>query len=111
MEKLRQDQPFIFQKDNAHSHRAKIVTEWFTDKEIECPKWPANSPDLNCIENLWSWLDRELAKEGPRSFGELKEIVPEMLERVPKKVIENLVDSMPRRINACMKNKGGVTRY
>ena len=111
MEKLRQVQPFIFQQDNAPCHRAKIVTEWFTDKKIECLKWPANSPDLNCIENLWSWLDRELAKVGPRSLGELKEIVPEILERVPKKVIENLVDSMPRRINACMKNKGGVTRY
>ncbi|CAF0884093.1 unnamed protein product, partial [Brachionus calyciflorus] len=64
------------------------------------------SPDLNCIENLWSWLDRELAKVGPRSLGELNEIVPEILERVPKKVIENLVDSIPRRINACMKKKG-----
>ncbi|CAF0879995.1 unnamed protein product [Brachionus calyciflorus] len=33
MEKLRQVQPFFFQQDNAPCHRAKIVTEWFTDKK------------------------------------------------------------------------------
>ena len=111
MEKLRQSQPFIFQKDNAPYHRAKKLTEWFKDNRIECLKWPANSPDLNCIENLLSWLDRELAKVGPRSLEQLKEIVPAILERVPKKVIESLVDSMPRRVNVCMKNNGVVTRY
>ena len=85
--------------------------EWFAEQKIECLKWPANSPDLNCIENLWSWLDRELAKVGPRSLDELKRIVPDILEKVPKSITENLVDSMPRRINEYLKNKGGVTRY
>ena len=108
MEKLRQSQPFIFQQDNAPCHRAKRVTEWFSDNRKVCLKWPGNSPDLNCIENLWSWLDRELGKVGPRSLEQLKEIVPAILERVPKKVIESLVDSMPRRINACMNNNEGL---
>ncbi|CAF0902768.1 unnamed protein product [Brachionus calyciflorus] len=74
MEKLRQVQPFIFQQDNAPCHRGKKVVEWFADQKIKCLKWPANSPDLNCIENLWSWLDKELAKVGPRSLDELKRI-------------------------------------
>ena len=111
MEKIRQDEPFIFQQDNAPCHRAKKVVEWFSDRNIECLKWPANSPDLNCIENLWSWLDKELSKVGPRTLEELKRIVPEILERVPRILTENLVDSMPRRINECLKNSGGVTRY
>ena len=106
MRKLRQNQPFIFQQDNAPCHRAKKVVEWFADQKIEFLKWPANSPDLNCIENLWSWLDKELAKVGPRSLDELKRIVPEILENVPKSVTENLVDSMSRRINECLKIKG-----
>ncbi|CAF1025509.1 unnamed protein product [Brachionus calyciflorus] len=66
MWKLRNNQPFIFQQDNAPCHRAKKVVEWFADQKIACLKWPANSPDLNCIENLWSWLDKELAKVGPQ---------------------------------------------
>ncbi|CAF0728481.1 unnamed protein product [Brachionus calyciflorus] len=76
MRKLRQYQSFIFQQDNTPCHMAKIVTEWFTDFKIECLKLPANSPDFNCIENLCSWLDRELAKGGRRSLGQSKEILP-----------------------------------
>ncbi|CAF0793151.1 unnamed protein product [Brachionus calyciflorus] len=72
IKKLRQNQPFIFQQENEPCHIAKKVVEWFAEKKIECLKWSANSPDLNCIENLLSWLDRELAKVRPRSPDELK---------------------------------------
>ncbi|CAF0969490.1 unnamed protein product [Brachionus calyciflorus] len=68
MEKIHQDQLFIFQQDNAPCHKAKIIIKWFTDKKIECLKLRANSPDFNCIENLWSWLDRGLSKVGQRSL-------------------------------------------
>lgn len=105
------DEPFIFQQDNAPCHRARLVTQWFQDQEIDVLSWPANSPDLNCIENLWSWLDKEIAKQEPRTLDELKKIVPNILNNIPKSILENLVDSMPNRINDCLKNKGGSTRY
>ncbi|CAF0980587.1 unnamed protein product, partial [Brachionus calyciflorus] len=106
MDLLRQEKPFIFQQDNAPCHRAKLVKDWFQEQNIEVLAWPANSPDLNCIENLWSWLDKEIAKLEPRSLDELKEIVPNILNNVPKSILENLIDSMSNRINECLKNKG-----
>lgn len=111
MDLLQQDEPFIFQQDNAPCHRAKLVKDWFQEQNIEVLSWPANSPDLNCIENLWSWLDKEIAKQEPRSLDELKKKVPNILNNVPKSILENLIDSMPNRINECLKNKGGSTRY
>lgn len=39
----------IFQQDLTPEHRAKAT--WFKDHGITVPNWPANSPDLNPIEN------------------------------------------------------------
>jgi transposase len=101
----------VFQQDNAPCHRAKTVEKWFTDNKITKLTWPANSPDLNCIENLWSWLDSQISKANPQNLDQLKSCVVNHLENVPKSIIENLIDSMPNRINECLKNKGGITRY
>jgi hypothetical protein len=60
--------------------------------------WPANSPDLNPIENLWSWLDRQIAKDLPGDTDQLRASISNNLSNVQEKIIQNLVDSMPTRI-------------
>jgi len=42
----------IFQQDGVPYHRALECFEWFNDFNITTLDWPANSPDLNPIENL-----------------------------------------------------------
>src|SRR6185437_2649035 len=46
----------IFQQDNAPSHKAKITKETLQRLGIQTFRWPANSPDLNPIENVWHWM-------------------------------------------------------
>ena len=46
---------FIFQRDNATAHTAKIVQEYFSVLD-----WSARSPDLNIIGNCWDEFVAEI---------------------------------------------------
>ncbi len=51
--RLFQGRPCIFQHDNARPHTASITTSWLRRRRIRVLKWPACSPDLSPIENIW----------------------------------------------------------
>ncbi|GFU02157.1 transposable element Tcb1 transposase [Trichonephila clavipes] len=46
----------IFQQDNACPHVACIAQRFFVNHQIELLHWPARSPDLSAIENMWSMV-------------------------------------------------------
>ncbi len=64
-DKLYGDADFIFQQDLAPAHTAKGTKSWFNDHSFTVLDWPANSPDLNPIENLWGIVKRKMRDTRP----------------------------------------------
>lgn len=104
---------FIFQQDNDPKHASGLLKEWFEENGVELLDWPSQSPDVNPIEHLWAYLKRRLGEyeTHPKSVLELWERIEVEWEKIPKEFCINLIHSMPRRVEALLKAKGGYTKY
>jgi len=59
----------VFQQDNASPHVSKKTRNWLQSAAVQhgfsVMNWPAISPDMNLIENLWVHLKMELHCQYP----------------------------------------------
>ena len=103
----------IFQQDNNPKHTSRKADQWFEDNNIQVLQWPAQSPDMNPIEHLWHHLKSQLQKYDlpPKGVHELWERVVKEWDEIPPEVCQRLIESMPRRIQAVIRAKGGHTKY
>ncbi|UYV77921.1 Transposase [Cordylochernes scorpioides] len=73
---------------------------------------PPYSPDLSPIEHVWDIIGRRLhALPQPRSEDELWQMVEREWRAIPQDAIRTLIDSLPRRVAACIAVRGGPTCY
>lgn len=103
----------IFQHDNASVHSTKIVSDWFERQPFCVLEWPAQSPDLNPIENVWASLKRRLNSYStpPNGILQLWERVQEVFFSISVEECKRLYASMPHRIAAVLAAKGRWTNF
>lgn len=102
---------FIFQQDGAPCHTAKSIKTWLEEHNIPVLKWTSSSPDLSPIETLWHNMKKQLRKSPARTVVELKATLQNIWDNTLPEECSRLVDTMPNRIKAVIKNKGDVTQY
>lgn len=101
-----------FMHDGAPCHRCKKVSGYLAEEKVDVLDWPGNSPDLNPIENLWTMMKNNVAERQPSSGEGLTQAIKEVwVTELSPDYCRTLVESMPRRLEAVIKNKGGHTKY
>ena len=107
------EESFIFQQDSAPCRKAKLVMNWFAEKNIQVLQWPGNSPDMNPIENLWEQLKNEIHEIPITTRTELITRLIHVWFHSDKisNMCKSLIQSMPRRVKALIEAKGGSTKY
>jgi transposase len=104
---------FIFQHDNDPKHTAQRTKNYLESEGIEKLFWPPQSPDLNPIEHLWAILKRKLNayETCPKSMHELWQRAEVEWNKIPPEMCVKLIESVPGRVQAVLRVKGGHTRY
>ncbi|GFY28234.1 transposable element Tcb1 transposase [Trichonephila clavipes] len=78
---------------------------------IELHPWPARSPDLSPIENMWLMVAQRLSQITPQAAtpDQLWQRMEASWFAVPREHIQSLFKSMSRRVTAVISNNGGYS--
>ena len=103
---------WICQQDGARCHTSRSTRDWLSEQGLETlDPWPANSPDLNIIENVWALLKERVYRRGFRTQQGLLRVVKDEWEKIELDEIRKLVLSMPNRLQQVLDRNGGYTDY
>ena len=111
---------FLFQQDNLPAHMQG--RKWLEDQGVPMLRlvedflWPANSPDLNVIENVWAYLKMRLnqhkSKRGAPLRGtentarSVREIIAEEKDNILR-MVRGMVARYEERLDKVIAAKGG----
>jgi transposase len=100
-----------FQQDNAPAHTAKSTRDFFESHNVDVIPWPASSPDLNPIENIWGILKARVDRRKPQNKQELISFALEEWDGIAMDIVRRTIESMPNRIAEVIEKQGEKISY
>lgn len=104
---------YVFVQDNAPAHTASSTRVFLATNDIELSTFPAKSPDLNIIENLWGILSQAVYANGKQytRIMDLKLAIQIAWANLSVNSIQSLYNSIPNRLKDVISRKGDITKY
>ncbi|GFW59824.1 transposable element Tcb1 transposase [Trichonephila clavipes] len=104
---------FGFMDDNATCRLTLAVQDCLDSEGIQRLVWPTHSPDVNPIENVWDALGRQASGRNypPTNKNTLFRALTEEWDKLPQHLLDNVVQSMVRRVECCITLHGGHIPY
>jgi len=84
----------ILMEYGASSYTAKITKALHNRNGLIRMKWPANSPDLNYINNVWRLLKYRAGKRFPKTDKEVRRYIKEEWEKLQLDDFKKYIDQM-----------------
>ncbi|GBN06326.1 hypothetical protein AVEN_228790-1 [Araneus ventricosus] len=104
-----------FQQDNATPHASRVATKCLQElsSDFRHFHWPPKSPEMNIIEDIRDALLHAVEKRSPppRTPMDLLTVLQDSWCEKPPVCLQTLVETMPRRVAALLRTRGGPTRY
>ena len=94
----------ILPPDNVPCHKAKSVLNFLKEKKVQLLDWPAQSPDLNPIENLWKILRQRVMAKNPTNTEELWLKLQEEWSKIDTNLCKKLIESCSHQCAEEIKN-------
>lgn len=102
-----------FMQDGAPIHRAAQTKRWLMARRIPLLDWPACSPDLNIIENVWGYMVRKIygGNKQYRDVKDLKAAIIDAWHEVDQHLLDGLYHSLDNRLFQVIQRNGRSTDY
>ncbi|MBW0483605.1 hypothetical protein O181_023320 [Austropuccinia psidii MF-1] len=95
-------------EDGASIHTAQIFNKWWATNQIKKLPWPAHSPDLNLIENVWKVLKTHVTKHHqPCTMDELHSAIKSAWDDLSPTFFEKLLIGIHKPMEEVVESHGG----
>ena len=101
---------YTFQQDNGAIHVSRQTKAWLDAHHISMLEWPACSPHLNPIENLWGIVVRHVYADNRHfdSCNDLKATIKATWATIDRQTLTNLIQSVPNWIFEVIQRSGAL---